>query len=91
MSTALGLGTIASKTENSYMKFGGDDTNLGNGSPADTAKTYWADTTKVSDNMITGYYNHSGTEYSLLFSKRSTYGSILKWGYGDKYLRILRI
>lgn len=91
ISTALELGTIASKAENGYIKFGGDDTNLGSGSPASNAKTYWADTTKVSDNMITGYYNHSGTEYSLLFSKRSTYGSILKWGYGDRYLRILRI
>lgn len=91
ISTALGLGTIATKADNDYMKFGGDDTGLGASSPAATAKTYWADATKVSDNMITGYYNHSGTEYSLLFSKRSTYGSILKWGYGDKYLRILRI
>lgn len=91
ISTALGLGTIASKAENDYMKFGGDDTNLGSGSPAATAKTYWADTTKVSDNMITGYYNHSGTEYSLLFSKRSTYGTILKWTYNDTYIRILRI
>ena len=91
MSTALGLGTIATKADNAYMQFGGDDTGLGPSSPAATAKTYWADATKVADNMITGYYNHSGTEYSLLFSKRSTYGSILKWGYGDKYLRILRI
>lgn len=89
--TNLGLGTIATKADTAYIKFGGDDTGLGGSSPAATAKTYWADATKVSDNMITGYYNHSGTEYSLLFSKRSTYGSILKWGYGDRYLRILRV
>lgn len=70
-----------------FMFFSGVDTNLGSASPAATAKTYWSN---AEDKMITGAYNPDGIQYSLLFSKNDTSGSILKWGYGDKYLRILR-
>ena len=42
--------------------------------------------------MMKAYYNSNGVEYSLLFSNRgTTYGSILKWGYNDRYMYILRM
>ena len=44
------------------------------------------------------YYNYNGTEWSYLLGCRNvdaddslSYGSILKFGYADKYLRMLRI
>ena len=70
--------------------YGGVDTGLGSGTPAATAKTYYSNTAKVPTNSIKMFLNSSGTEYTTLFSNRGSYGSILKWGYNDKYIRILR-
>ena len=70
--------------------YGGVDTGLGSGTPAATAKTYYSNTAKVPTNSIKMFLNSSGVEYTTLFSNRGSYGSILKWGYNDKYIRILR-
>ena len=88
--TADNADTVDNKHANEFVYYGGNDTGLGNGSPAATAKSYWSDTNKMPDNMIKAFYNSNGPEYSLLFSKRSAYGSILRWGYTDKYMYILR-
>ena len=77
-------------TASGNVLYGGVDTGLGSGTPAATAKEYYSDTSKVPSNSIKMYLNSSGTEYTTLFSNRLTYGSILKWGYADKYIRILR-
>ena len=71
--------------------YGGLDTGLGSSTPASNAKAYYADTSKVPVNSMKAFYNTSGVEYSILFSNRGNYGSILKWGYNDKYVRILRM
>ena len=77
-------------TASGNVLYGGVDTGLGSGTPAATAKEYYSDTSKVPSNSIKMYLNSNGTEYTTLFANRSTYGSILKWGYADKYMRILR-
>ena len=54
-------------------------------------KTYWANNEKIPKNSIVFAYNSSGTEYTTLYSNNNNkYGTILRWGYVDKYLRILR-
>lgn len=73
------------------LLYGGVDTGLGSGTPASNAKAYYSDTSKVPSNSIKSFYNTNGVEYSILFSNRGNCGSILKWGYNDKYLRILRM
>ena len=62
----------------------------GSGTAAAATKTYW--TNNIPKNRIVGAYNSVGTEYSILFSKggSDTVGSVLKWGYNNKYLWILR-
>lgn len=75
------------------VDYGGTDTGLGNSTPATNAKTYYLDDSKVTTLRPKVYYNTSGTEYTTLFAKGSSngnYGTILKWGHGDKYLRMLR-
>ena len=72
------------------IKFDGDLRDLGNGTPASATKTYFDN--NVANNKVEGAYNSAGDEYSILFGRGSSaqYGNILKWGYADKYLRILR-
>ena len=70
--------------------YGGVDTGLGSGTTAAAAKEYYANTAKVPTNSIKMFLNSSGVEYTTLFSNRGSYGSILKWGYNDRYIRILR-
>lgn len=88
----LGLGSIAVKADTDFVPFKGNITSIGSSSPASGAKTYWANTNNIPNLSAAMAYNNSGTEYTLLFSKgaNNNYGSILKWGYADTYLRILR-
>ncbi len=73
------------------VKYGGNQTSIGVDSPAQGAKNW-----RIAANLPNGnalVYNSSGQEYSLLYSFRPSdlsYGAILKWGYTDSYLRILR-
>lgn len=75
------------------VDYGGVDIGLGANTPATNAKEYYLNENKVPTSRVKVFYNTSGSEYTSLFSKGSgngNYGSILKWGYPDKYLRILR-
>jgi len=88
--TNLGLGSIAVKADTDYVKFLGNLTSLGSGTPASSAQTYWID--NINTNSVNIAYNTSGNEYSLIFSKggSNSVGSILRWGYPSTYLYILR-
>lgn len=72
------------------VPFLGNLTSIGSGTPAAATQTYWID--NVTNNSVSAAYNTSGAEYTLLFSRggSNSYGSILKYGYTDTYLRILR-
>ena len=91
VTTALGYTPVANNTT-AYVYYGGNDTGLGSGTTAANAKTYFSDASKVPAGMVKFFYNNSGAEYTTVFSKgpNSSYGSVLKWGYADQYLRILR-
>ena len=62
---------------------------IGNNAPAADCKTYWS-SSSMPDNRVKVLYNVPGNEATILFSKRSSYGSILKYGYADRYLYLLR-
>lgn len=71
--------------------YNGIDNDIGSSSTAANSKTYWANNTKVPKGKIVFNYNNSGTEYTTLFSNNNNkYGTILRWGYQEKYIRILR-
>ena len=84
--------TNADKVDNRHASDlvwnGGNMNSLGSGTPASNCQTYFTDTMTNYQPLLT--YNTSGAEYTVLFSGRKEYGSILKWGYADTYLRILR-
>lgn len=91
MSTALGLGTIASKAELDYVQFAKISSGISSNSTAAGTKTYWANNTYISKDSIKMIYNTEGAEYTLLFSNNNNkYGTVLKWGYADTYIRMLR-
>lgn len=82
---------ITSENVSSYAIQFAYDTNLGASSPADVAKTYFDSAHTNCGAKL--YYNSLGAEYSLLFTPNTVnyaYGTILKWGYHDTYIRILR-
>ena len=89
--TATNADKLDNKHANEFIHFS-YDTGLGNGSPADIAKSYFVNDDKTPKGMLKGYYNHNGVEYSQLYSRSSSgsYGSILRWGYNNKYMYILR-
>lgn len=73
------------------VQYNGIDNDTGSNAAASSAKAYWANNDKVPKDKIIFAYNSSGTEYTTLFSNRNNqYGTILKWGYADRYIRILR-
>ena len=65
--------------------------NLGTDSPFSTVTAYATSTNLPNGNAIV--YNNSGWEYTMLYSLSPAdfrYGTVLKWGYLDTYLRIAR-
>lgn len=82
-------GTVALTDEVTPYK-GNLRTEIGDAAPAAATKTYWEN--NVNPFEVSTAYDNKGDEYTILFSKGETnnYGNILKWGYADKYLRILR-
>lgn len=73
------------------VQYNGVDNDVGSNAPAASVKTYWANNSKVPKDKIVFAYNSSGQEYTTLFSNRNNqYGTVLKWGYQDTYIRILR-
>lgn len=83
-------GTIKTALD-SKVDFGlsNNSSNIGNGAPAADCISYWG-SDNIPNNHIKMVYNVPGSEATLIFSKRSTYGSIVKYGYADKYVYILR-
>lgn len=91
--TNISVKEVPQELADEVVLYGGDDIGLGNSTPAATAQQYYADDGKVQMYKPKMFYNHSGTEFATLFAKGSgngNYGTILKWGHGDKYLRMLR-
>lgn len=90
---ALTATTLSGYGITDAVRYAGNITSIGSGSPASGAKTWWKDTTNVPKLKVVVAYNNSGSEKTMIFSKGNadaTYGTILQWGYADKYLRILR-
>jgi hypothetical protein len=58
MSTALGLGSIASKAITDFVPFKGILTSLGSNTPAATTQTYWTD--NIPNNNVSIGYNSAG-------------------------------
>lgn len=59
------------------------------GAPFSSAKSYYE--TKAPTGSIMALYSQLGAEKTLIFSRGSEkYGSILNYGYSDKYIRIAR-
>ena len=67
--------------------------NIGSGSPFQDAVNFFNNLSNLNNGGKL-VYNSSGTEYTELFTRRNdsnAYGTILKWGYSDKYIRIIRM
>lgn len=91
--TNISVKEVPKELADEVVLYGGDDTGLGNGTPADNAKAYYLNDDKVQELKPKVFYNHSGTEFTTFFAKGSgngNYGTILKWGHSDNYLRMLR-
>ena len=66
---------------------------IGSDSPFQDAVNYFNNLSNLNNGGKL-VYNHAGAEYTELFTRRSdstAHGTILKWGYADKYIRIIRI
>lgn len=83
--------TYSTKSETTIYK-GNLSSTLGSGTPAAATKTYWESNSNIPINTVNTAYNTNGTEYTLILSKGGSYsyGSVLKYGYNDRYLYILR-
>ena len=91
--TNISVKEVPKELAGEVILYGGDDTGLGGNTPADNAKQYYLDITKVQTFKPKVFYNHSGNEYTIVFANGSgngNFGTILKWGYTDRYVRILR-
>ena len=66
-----------------------DNTIIGHSAPAADCIAYM-ESASMPDNRVKILYNVPGNEATILFSKRFTYGSILKYGYADRYIYLLR-
>lgn len=81
---AVDLGTY---TEFAHVS---DTAVIGNNSPAADCKTYFVN--NVANGSCKVVYCKNGEEYTIIFSKQSsgTYGNIIKYGYSNKFIYILR-
>lgn len=82
--------TLDGRHGTGYMRSNGNDTSLGQNSPAATVKTYFLNTDKVPNSNMTAVYCNSGTEYAHIFSRTNNWGSVIRWTYSNKYMWILR-
>lgn len=62
---------------------------IANDAPFSSCKTYFEGSSMTND-TIRMVYNTPGLEKTMIFSKNDNYGTILRWGYTDKYLYIAR-
>lgn len=67
------------------------NTAIGSASTAANTKTFF-DTDAVPIKDVSVGYNSSGSEFAFLFAKgnSNSYGTVLKWGYAEKYIYMLR-
>ena len=67
-----------------------DESVIARDSPADSCKTYFEN--NVTNGRCKIVYCKNGTEYTLIFSKQQsgTYGNIIKYGYGNNTIYMLR-
>jgi hypothetical protein len=81
--------TKGTNLRNLAYEYSSDTTVIGNDSPASDCKTYF---TNMPNGTTRTVYNDMGKEYTIVFSKAASgdYGSIIKYGYTDPYLYILR-
>ena len=90
--TATGgfIGDLTGTASGNTKYWGNQSSTLGSGTPAAATKTFWENS--VPNASVSFGYNTSGVEYALAYARGGTagYGSVLKWGYNDKYIRILR-
>ncbi len=72
------------------VKYNQQSSGIGSNSTFANAKAWVTSTNLPNGNALV--YNTAGTEYSLLFSFKNalSYGTILRWGYNDKYIYIAR-
>lgn len=66
---------------------------IGSGAPYQACLNILNDKTKLNDGAKL-IYSSIGDEYAVLFTSRNDnlrHGTILKWGYTDKYIRIIRV
>jgi len=80
--------TVDSKHASDFVYYAGNQTDIGGGSPFSGA-TAWFDACTSTNAMV---YNSNGIEYTMLGSQAPgrAYGTILRWGYNDKYMYIAR-
>lgn len=72
------------------VRWGGCNTTFESGTPASAVISRFTAGYMPDGNLLT--YNTAGTEYAILMTCRPDilHGSALKWGYPDRYIRILR-
>jgi hypothetical protein len=76
--------------ESSFVRWGGYNGTFGSGCPASTVKSKFTAANMPNGNLLT--YDTAGDEYTLLMTCRPDilHGTALKWGYPDRYIRIIR-
>lgn len=84
-------GYITSSALSGCVKYAGNQTSIGSGSPVSGAQAWASSANLPNGNALV--YDDSDYEYSMLFSfnpSGSGYGTILRWGHRDKYIYITR-
>jgi hypothetical protein len=85
-----GTNSIKSEFDNRVLYTLSNDTSvIGTSAPAADCKAYLV-SSSMPDNSVKALYNVPGNEATILFSKRATHGTVLKYGYADSYLYLLR-
>lgn len=76
-------------SDGNFVAFDYNPSGISNNSPAADCKTYL--TNMENDKTVIAYCD-KGNEYTIIFSKATSgnYGNIIKFGYTDKYIYILR-
>lgn len=69
-----------------------NDSSIGVSSPASECKAFFGDDTINPAKRVKLVYNDKGNENTIIFSRANSkrYGTILKYGYTDRYLYLLR-
>lgn len=90
--TAGNADTVDNKHASDFLGWSSRQS-IGSGSPFQDAVNFFNNLSNLNNGgkMV---YNSAGAEYTELFTRRNdstAHGTILKWGYPDKYIRIIRM